>query len=254
MRNTVIRSSLAAATATTSVLLITGCTTSGTPQAADTTSAGPSTASPSTVSTTSGDPAKVKGLVVTAADLPAGFTLTPLPEDQFQQAVSQFQGTTRNATITPSACADLQKLPDVDASKLGVAVATSTSGGILSEGLAAQSSDVAAARARATGPCKNFSITINTGAAAGTTATATNTVIPAPATQADPGDVLVLRQDQKVSTAGQVVTVTTYTGFASVKGYSVSALYTATTPGSAPDDAAFRQFFTAAVNKVAADG
>ncbi len=253
MRNTVIRSSLAAATAATAVLLIAGCTTSGTPQAADASSAGPSMAS-STASTSSGDPAKVKALVVTAADLPAGFTLTPLPEDQFRQAVSQFQGTTRNATIVPAACADLQKLPDVDASKLGVAVATSTSGGILSEGLAAQSSDVAAARARATGPCKNFSITINTGAAAGTTATATNTVIPAPATQAEPSDVLVLRQDQKVSTAGQVVTVTTYTGFAAVKGYSVSALYTATTPGSAPDDAAFRQFFTAAVNKVAADG
>ncbi|WP_338837242.1 hypothetical protein [Gordonia polyisoprenivorans] len=253
MRNT-IRGGVAAATATTMVLLIAGCTTSGTPQAADASSAGPSTASSSGASTSSGDPAKVKALVVTAADLPAGFTLTPLPEDQFQKAVSQFQGTSRNATIVPAACADLQKLPDVDASKLGVAVATSTSGGILSEGLAAQPSDVAAARARATGPCKNYSITINTGAAAGTTATATNTVVPAPTTQAEPSDVLVLRQDQKVSTAGQVVTVTTYTGFASVKGYSVSALYTAITPGSAPDDAAFRQFFTAAVNKVATQG
>ncbi|RPA57704.1 hypothetical protein EF294_18055 [Gordonia oryzae] len=253
MRTMIIRSSLAAAAATTSVLLITGCTTSGTPKAADASSARPSTAS-STAATTSGDPAKVKALVVTAADLPAGFTLTPLPEDQFRQAVSQFQGTTRTATITPSACADLQKLPDVDASKLGVAVATSRSGGILSEGLAAQSTDVAAARARATGPCKNFSITINTGAAAGTTATATNTVIAAPATRADPDDVLVLRQDEKVSTAGPVVTVTTYTGFASVNGYSVSALYTATTPGSTPDDSAFRQFFSAAVNKVATNG
>ncbi|MGC4935020.1 DUF5642 family protein [Gordonia sp. DT30] len=252
MRTTLVRGGAAAASTVVSVMLITGCTTTGTPVAVD--GAGATSTGASSTATPTGDVAKVKSLALTAADLPPGFTFTPLPEDQFRKAVTQSGSFLRDATITPPACANLQKLPDVDPAQLGGAVATAPGGDGLVEGLAARPADIAAARTAATGPCKNFTIRLNSGPTAGSATAATSTLLPAPATRADPQDVLMLRQDLKVSTDGQTVDVVSYSGVASVKGYNVSVVAGPGRPGATPDDAAFRQFFTAAVNKVAAQG
>lgn len=247
----VLKGSVLLASAVVSVGVVAGCgNDSSSPTGAGTTGAGASTSSTAVVSAAAGDPAKVKGLLLTAAQVPAGYAIVPIPESQIQQSLDQVVDSLHGATVTPAGCANLQKLPTVSASKVGLLVATSQSKGALSETLTAIPTDIAEARTKATGDCKSFEIDFTSGPAAGSKASATTTVLTPPATQVDADDVLILRQEVSVTNGGRNTPVTTLTGSASVKGYTVSA--TANGLSHEPDQAAFEKFFAAAVNRVAA--
>ncbi|MFT4125667.1 MAG: hypothetical protein QM662_05500 [Gordonia sp. (in: high G+C Gram-positive bacteria)] len=228
--------------------VITGCGEDGSADSEPVDSSTPvvTTSTSPTSTSARASAARVRQLVLTAEQVPTGYTVTPVPPSQVQQIMDNLTDALAGATITPATCGNLQKLPDTDPDELGLLVAIRGQGEGLAEALVAQPTDVRESRRQA-GECADFRISFTGGVAAGRQAAATTEVLAPVATDAPVADVLAMRQRV---TVGGAVSITSLVGIASVKGYTVSV----NANGTRPDESAFRSFFAAAVNKVMAQG
>ena len=186
-----------------------------------------------------------KELIVTSADLPAGYTETPSPESDFQRTVDQILNATKGADVDPPQCVQPEMIPSsMDVSQLGLIVATKGATSLAAT-VVPTTQDLGKIEKSMTGECAEITIKINTGQAAGATSTATYTKKQAPSTPAT--DEAVFEQKSVTAYQGQNVTTTTLMGWAAINGYTVSV----TSGGlDTPDEAAFNDLFVKAVTKV----
>ncbi|MBE5471348.1 hypothetical protein [Mycobacteroides abscessus] len=188
-------------------------------------------------------PAKpVQNLVLTAAELPPGLTVTPIEADEKQAILDQLTGSAdEGATFTPAEC----RLPSmfepstpVDASKLGVVVGEAGRG-YFNEAVVAQRPAVAQLRTFLD-TCKTVRETHG-----GTSIETTYTVLDGVRSKAD--ELVVLHEQ----VPGVLVKQDAYTAYASVAGHAVWVRMR-TLGGDAPDRPLFDQLVTASIDKVAA--
>lgn len=188
-------------------------------------------------------PAKpVQNLVLTAAELPPGLTVTPIEADEKQAILDQLTGSAdEGATFTPAEC----RLPSmfepsapVDASKLGVVVGEAGRG-YFNEAVVARRPAVAQLRTFLD-TCKTVRETHG-----GTSIETTYTVLDGVRSKAD--ELVVLHEQ----VPGVLVKQDAYTAYASVAGHAVWVRMR-TLGGDAPDRPLFDQLVTASIDKVAA--
>ncbi|MFW0783675.1 hypothetical protein AAFP35_04065 [Gordonia sp. CPCC 206044] len=230
--------------AAAAVVLMAGCGDSDSADSADATSAGPGAATAADAQAT----VPAKDLVLTKADLPAGYQVMPIPQSQVQQAADNLVNSMHGGSVEPAKCAPPKAIPDhFDVSKIGMLVAASGSS-TLTESVMPGSNDLGDMREAMTGDCAKVSATMAAGEAAGVSTTIEYAPLEVPDLKAD--DVFAVKQTSTSTVNGQKVNATSFSAWAVVNGYSV-----AVSSGGAlgtPDADAFESILTKAVDKVAA--
>lgn len=188
----------------------------------------------------------VSELVLTAADLPAGYQVMPVPKEQLQQTADSMLKASQSSNVKPAKCAQPSALPEnLDISKLGMLMASS-GGTMLTELVFPSERDLEPMRQAMTGDCSKISGTIDTEGQK-VKSTVTYQVVEVPKGKAD--SVFAVRQNTVAEVGGQKVATTMINGWAIVDGYTVAV----TSGGmSAPDKDAFIGLLTKGIDKVAA--
>ena len=195
------------------------------------------------------DPALVGELVLPADQFPEGYQVQEIPKGpEMQEMMDQVIGAVKDATYTPSKCAQVSAVPDsFDLSKIGMSLGmkgTDTA----AVAVMPQTTDLDEQRKAVEGDCENVSVEINSGMAAGVKGDVTQKEVSAPKTDAD--DAVVIDQTTEMTAGGQDVQTSGRLGMAEVNGYTVSVQMQSQQGGPIDDDA-FDELFTAAVNRVA---
>lgn len=245
-------------TGAAAIVVLAGCGDDGGTDSADASTATESTDGVAgTAATDTGDATNgaakgakpVSGLVLTAADLPAGYQAMPVPKEQMQQAADGMLQTAKGANLKPAKCAPPTAVPkDVDVSDMGMLMAMS-GGKALSEVVTVGDQDLNKMRKNMTGDCAKISGVVDTQGQKVTT-TITYEVVDVPKGKAD--SVFAVRQRSVAEVGGQKIRTTVLNGWAVVSGYTIAV----TSGGSmaTPDDAAFRAVLGKGIDKVAAHG
>ncbi|MDF0530940.1 hypothetical protein P0W64_15910 [Tsukamurella sp. 8F] len=192
----------------------------------------------------------VSSLVLSAADLPPGFTEIPLSSDQLQKALDALGGASGDLAITPAGCGDatqvssaIKKMRASDMAMLAARGGT----GLLSDAVVATPPAVAKIRGNLTGSCSTMSAKGTTmGVAVETTTSFSKIDVPKGAAS----DVFAVQEITKSVVRGSTTTQSAFEAWADVNGYAVAVKLTALTGG--PDRAAFDSAVAKAIAKAAA--
>ncbi|WP_026918562.1 hypothetical protein [Gordonia shandongensis] len=196
---------------------------------------------------TSADPSRVDSLVLDAADFPSGYEVMEIPADKMQEIADSVLTGTKSAKVTPASCMQMSAIPDdIDISKVGMRMASKQLA-VLTETVVAEDQQLATVRKQVEGECKQMTVEITEGPAAGAKGKVTSSVVDSPATEGR--DAIVVQQNTEMSVQGQRVETKTVVGYAVVDGYTVT-VQAANSSGGNPDVSAFDELFTKAIEKV----
>jgi hypothetical protein len=190
-------------------------------------------------------------LVLTPTEFPSGTTKLDLPQDKVQSAIGDISAIQQNATFTPAECGSTQQ--DLGAAikellgQSSVAAATGKSGVMFVEFVSSRTGNVQ----RIADGNKRCGEVEMTSTLDGQEVTATAHVENVPVPQELKGANAIAYRASNTATAGTGGPMTTaaYMGYAEVRGATVAVRVAALRDSL--DQAAFEQFFVAAVQKVA---
>ncbi|MGW4769700.1 hypothetical protein ACWEO2_16850 [Nocardia sp. NPDC004278] len=190
-------------------------------------------------------------LVLTAAEFPSGTTKMDLPQDKLQSAVGDISAIQQNATFTPAECGSTQQdLGAATKELLGqssIVAATGKSSTMFVEFISGRTGNLQ----RITDGNKRCGEVQMTSTVNGQPVTATEHVESRSLPQELQGANAIAYRSSSTATAGAGGPMTTaaYMGYAEVRGMTVAVRVAALQDSL--DQAAFEQFFVAAVQKVA---
>jgi hypothetical protein len=194
--------------------------------------------------------ADVKHLVLTAAELPAGYSAVPVDDATLQKVLKEITGAGSTAKFSPAACgspAMFAKASNIDIKALGVMAAQGGSD-VLSESVTAERPDLAAVKKNITGQCSDVTAQITT---MGQNVTTHVKYSPVTVSKTKADEIFAVRQETVSKVAGQTVDQQAYAAYARVGSYAVVVQLMGM--GAAPDRATFDKVVVSAVNKVAAE-
>ncbi|MGB3304283.1 hypothetical protein [Gordonia sp. (in: high G+C Gram-positive bacteria)] len=195
----------------------------------------------------SSDAAKAAGLVLTQAELPAGYQVLPVPKDQIQKVSDSMLSATRSAKVTPK-CMQLSAVPaKINTDEMGFVVAMKGVSA-LAQTVIVSDRTIADFRAAVTGKCAKQKVEITEGQAIGAKGTVTSKVIDSSNLKVK--DAIVVKQESVMKLNGTTVNSSALLGFAVVDGYLVSLQSNAMGDGASPDLKAFNATFPKAIAKV----
>jgi len=241
VRNIFSKTAGAALACAASIGLVAGCSTDGDAVKSDAGSAA------STTTQSDADPAKVRALVLTPKDFPAGYVAQEIPLSQMDDTLDKLRAATKGATFTPASCGDVNAIPDIDFGKIGLAVATKGMTASLTEMVTVGGTTVSNYRKQVTGECSSMTMTKEMEGQKVTSRVKQN-VLDTPKVDAD--DSIVVEAVTTTKVGGQTVETRTLTGAAEVDGYLINVTATNMVPSGDPDRAGFEALFTKAVAKV----
>ncbi|MBT0566497.1 hypothetical protein [Williamsia sp. CHRR-6] len=243
---------------TTSVMLsaaglLAGCSSDSSGSAADPTSAASTSAAQTSSGTAdSGGSSALDKYLLTASDLPGGFTSMSVPADQRAQAVRSAFGDAKNTVITPARCQpDLRgATPPAEGSYATSFFSNTDTGELVTTVATTGTSLVRQYKTYNSGACATHRARVTTD---GQAVDVTVTYTPLPITPAGVDESFVAKQSLRSAVAGQ--TSSNATLVALLRKGSTTVQVTArkfATDGSAPDVASFTALVRTAAKKLTA--
>ena len=258
-----MRHTATAAIVLTTGLLLSACSSSSDDEATDPASSSSSSSSSTPTTSASASPtedasagagsddvapASIPGLALTAADFPAPYTFTPLPDGALEAGGEAIGGALGSATYTPAECGNAsQASQGADLSSAGVAIGVDQASGTSVTSVLSPAVDQAVDIEELAKTCASFTFSLAGPDGSPLKGDATLELLPAPDVDAD--DARAVKTSVTITVAGQTQTIDTVVYTAQLRGVSVvsSASGLSTTPA---DPAVLQDVLVAGIDKV----